>query len=106
LASKIVINTVIWNRVTTTAVVAVDAIDLAKAGICRIYPNPSEGVFNISSKSSEPISVEVYTPAGQLLYSDKFTGTYRMDLTANGSGLYLVYMRSADKIQVERLIVK
>jgi hypothetical protein len=53
-----------------------------------------------------PVTVEIYTMAGDRIVSDQFTGRYSVDLSANARGLYVIYMKSADQMQVEKLILK
>ena len=72
----------------------------------RIYPNPSTGVVNFISNTSLPVTLEIYNIAGNLVLSEMFTNNCRIDLSANDSGLYLVYLKSADKVQVEKLIIR
>jgi len=96
-----------WNKSAKATVAAtVTGLELTKASICRIFPNPSQGIFSISAESSGQVSVEVFTPAGHLVYSDSFTGNHMVDLTTYTRGLYIVYLRSENTLQVEKLIVK
>ena len=55
----------------------------------RIYPNPSEGLFNIDGQNIR--KVEVFNAFGQLLYAkDAENGLMMIDLTNRASGIYLI----------------
>jgi hypothetical protein len=71
-----------------------------------IYPNPTEGVVNITSEAASLVTVEVYTANGSVVMSDTFLKDYTLDLTGVAEGMYFIKLRSDDKIQVEKLIVK
>ncbi len=71
-----------------------------------IYPNPTEGVVNITSEATTLVTVEVYTANGSVVMSDTFLKDYTLDLSDVAEGMYFIKLRSDDKIQVEKLIVK
>jgi hypothetical protein len=61
----------------------------------KIYPNPSDGIFNIESSTIAETTVEVFDIAGQLVYQNKFANKFiKLDLTAYSNGLYLVKLRT------------
>lgn len=98
-----------WNkstRTTTPVTIVGVGLDENLADICKVYPNPSAGIVNVVSTSTLPVSVEIYNIAGGLVLSEMFTGSYRIDLTSNDGGLYLIYLKSNDKVQVQKLILE
>jgi hypothetical protein len=55
----------------------------------KIYPNPSEGIFNIEGQNIR--KVEVFNAFGQLVYSkDMENGLMMIDLTNRAAGIYLI----------------
>ena len=58
-------------------------------GVIIIFPNPSDGVFNIRNRTGERISkVEVFNAIGQKAYSST-DEIYTMNLSGKASGIYL-----------------
>ncbi|MEI6133029.1 MAG: T9SS type A sorting domain-containing protein [Bacillota bacterium] len=74
----------------------------------EIYPNPSDGVFNISNPKITSIDVEVYDLLGNSIYrvlkTDKNIG---IDLSRNAKGVYFVRIadQSGNKV-VKKLVIK
>ena len=63
----------------------------------RIYPNPSEGVFNIEGNNIR--KVEVFNALGQPVYSmETENGFLKLDLTNRASGIYLIRVITDDGI--------
>ncbi len=64
----------------------------------RIYPNPSEGVFNLEFTAlGEDIEVRIINMLGQVILEDElksFGGSYRkrLDMTTHRSGIYLLQL--------------
>ncbi|MFC2104042.1 C25 family cysteine peptidase [Bacteroidota bacterium] len=79
----------------------------------KIFPNPSNGLFNLefSSNISEIYQIEVYNLIGSKVYSDKIEGTtsinQQINISQKAKGIYFVTVKS-DKgsILTKRLIVK
>ncbi|MGB1295745.1 MAG: T9SS type A sorting domain-containing protein, partial [Flavobacteriales bacterium] len=63
-----------------------------EAGAVSIYPNPSNGLVNVSVvESIENYSVEVYTPNGQKVFTNNFSNeNAKLDLSAYADGIYYV----------------
>ncbi len=64
----------------------------------RIYPNPSDGVFNLEFTAlGEDIEVRIINMLGQVILEDElksFGGSYRkrLDMTTHRSGIYLLQL--------------
>jgi photosystem II stability/assembly factor-like uncharacterized protein len=57
----------------------------------KIYPNPSDGIFNIESSINAETQIEIYNIAGSLIYQNKYPNKFiPIDLTAYPNGLFLV----------------
>ncbi len=77
-----------------------------------IAPNPSNGIFDLSFSASKATnySVSIFSADGKLVYIEqmnRFSGSYKkqVDLSAFGSGLYLIRLAD-DKLQsVQHVIV-
>jgi hypothetical protein len=73
-----------------------------------IYPNPSEGIFNIKNPSSDKFSYQIYTINGKLVSSrHHITGaTIEVDLSDLAKGMYFVNVRTTEKTETHKLILK
>ncbi len=71
-----------------------------------IYPNPSEGIVNVSVEDNDAITVTVYDMLGQVVLTHIADGTTSVDLTANGTGMYLVKVSNDNGSIVERVVIK
>lgn len=78
----------------------------------KIYPNPSDGNFNVSFNIDEKMtgSLEVRNVLGQLVYQEKLTdfiGFYSkpISIAAFGKGMYMVTILKANKAIMKKVIV-
>ena len=71
-----------------------------------IYPNPSNGIFNLNLKGNEAQYVEVYDVAGNMVYKDQhINGSYSINLSSMVNGSYIVILKLNDKI-VRQMVIK
>jgi hypothetical protein len=73
-----------------------------------IYPNPSEGKLNIKNPSTDRFSYQIYTINGKLVESRyNITGsTTEVDLSHLAKGMYFIGVRSSDKSETHKLILR
>lgn len=90
----------------TVDVDIVISVENNKVDYFTLYPNPSTGIVNIRTKTSAIATLEVYNMTGKLIMSEDFTKDYRLDLTDVNSGLYFIYLKTEDGVQVEKLILQ
>ena len=86
----------------TTAV-----IELAPAGMIRVFPNPASDLVQIESRLNEPLEVSLFDPLGRLVYHGQQLGA--IDLSSLSGGLYqLVLRRAEDRVVVysEGLVIE
>lgn len=70
-----------------------------------VYPNPSKGIFIISSKEFAPENIEVYDLTGKLILSKRnsnFEAT--IDLTSASQGIYFVKITANGQNIVKRIV--
>jgi len=76
-------------------------------GSLIVYPNPSNGVFNIdlSSLNTENIQIDVYAANGQLINGNvNIAGNAaQLDLSTAAAGVYLVKVRTESGIHTARI---
>jgi hypothetical protein len=72
-----------------------------------IYPNPFSGIVNIQHNSEDDISVNIYDPAGKLVYKNLLNVTgpnQSINLETLSSGVYLVHLYSNQLTHFTKLI--
>ncbi len=74
---------------------------------CTLYPNPVENVvnFQIDNSSFKHVTINVYGPLGQKIYSSKFRSSkYKIDLSTWENGNYFVKISSNDYSETKKII--
>lgn len=72
-----------------------------------LYPNPNDGVFEVTMAKSGLTTVEVFNPLGQLVQSSSFNGTTtKLDLSSQAAGIYTVRVGNNGSYNVQRVAVK
>lgn len=70
-----------------------------------VVPNPSTGVFTVSS--AEPLQAEALSLQGQVLVpSFAVKGRKEIDLTGYGRGVYLLRLRTDQGVEVRKVVVE
>lgn len=74
-----------------------------------IYPNPSEGIFNIDFREYDEskFDITIYNALGQLIHKASVTpqNTNQIDLTSFGAGSYFITLQNANET-INKIIVK
>lgn len=71
-----------------------------------VSPNPSDGIFSISNAGRNEISTEVFDLTGKLLFSKNSSDdVITLDLTDQGSGVYVAVITAGRYRSTQRLIV-
>ena len=71
-----------------------------------IYPNPSNGVVTISNEKGTENTIAVYNMLGKEVYTSSASSDLTVDLSANGTGVYLVKVSNETGSMVERVVIK
>ncbi|MBE2289001.1 MAG: T9SS type A sorting domain-containing protein [Chitinophagaceae bacterium] len=78
--------------------------DVDKGVEAKLFPNPTTGVFSVQV----PVGISlltIYNIGGVAVLSQTITtGTAEVDLSGFPSGIYLVYVRSGDKLYVNKVM--
>lgn len=72
----------------------------------NIYPNPSEGIVTISNDLSVENTITVMDLTGKVVATKVASSATTVDLTAVGTGVYLVEVSNANGKKVERVVIK
>jgi PKD repeat protein len=85
--------------------------DVATDQIMTIYPNPSNGIFNVvvNLPTSERTTLAVYDVMGSkvadIASETLQNGTYTVDLTGKAAGVYFVKMNVQGKMFTQRIVL-
>ncbi len=81
-------------------------VDEATLEGISIFPNPSEGIVNVSVEKNEAVTITVYDMLGQEVMTKIADGTTAIDLSAKGTGMYMVKVSNNNGSVVERVVIK
>lgn len=83
--------------------------DLKNESSINIYPNPSNGSFNIKTKGFGFYNYSVVDMSGRLILTGQFDDNYESRETSfqmdNNSGVYFIKIWNKNKIKVQKIIV-
>lgn len=71
-----------------------------------VYPNPSKGMITISNDNNTTNTIAIYNVLGKEVFTSTANKSTSVDLSANGSGVYLVKVSNANGSTVERVVIK
>ncbi len=86
--------------------------DLSDGSLIKVYPNPSEGVFNVSGTFGEviPLELEVYNALGQQVYAKSVQAgdliEESLDLRALPNAYYYLAIKSNGRLLLTRKLLK
>ncbi|UHO39372.1 T9SS type A sorting domain-containing protein [Chryseobacterium capnotolerans] len=73
----------------------------------EIYPNPSNGKFNVLMKKNTTSEVHIFDIAGRLVHSQSgITNDTRIDLTSFAKGNYIMVFNAGGKKVAKKVIIK
>jgi hypothetical protein len=80
----------------------------------KAYPNPTTGMVNIELRNLQntPGEIRIMDALGKLVYentlskNDQFLNTLSVDLSDYPKGLYMITLRSGDKIGLSKILLK
>ncbi|MFD2562808.1 T9SS type A sorting domain-containing protein [Aquimarina rubra] len=79
------------NSLSEEIALGVDENELAESTF--LYPNPSQGIFNVENKSGSQLTYEVYNMVGQQIKKGEVASeNSTIDLSANVNGIYFISM--------------
>src|SRR5581483_5439707 len=89
------------RKITKPEIASVNEIDESQNAV-SIYPNPSNGIFNLSIRKYQlgiENTIEIYNTLGERIYSTKFStlnSQLSIDISNRPSGLYLYRVLSKE----------
>ncbi len=79
-------------------------IDADEDVAIRIYPNPSNGIFNISGADAS-YQVIVTNAQGQIVYNQKLSSD-RLDLTNQPTGVYFIKLIGNNQTVTQKIVIR
>lgn len=70
-----------------------------------IYPNPSNGLFNITGVNSAT-RVLITNSHGQVVYSGEINEALKLDLTDQPTGVYFIELTTDEQTKTEKVVIK
>ncbi len=72
----------------------------------RIYPNPSNGIFNIELETNDLVNLSVMDLSGKIIRAEQYSGSiYTLDLSAFEKGIYLLRLETTEGWAISRVIL-
>jgi len=80
--------------------------DLIEDNTFSILPNPAKDFITIQSElvTSEPVKVDIYTVNGQNVISSEVLSGNTLDISQLNSGLYLLNIKTKNKLVIKKLV--
>lgn len=79
--------------------------ELATLQGVSLYPNPSNGLINITVPGTERYTVEVFNVLGEKVVTTAINGNSMLDLSGYTAGVYMVRVSSNDATMTKRFIL-
>ncbi|PWB28226.1 endonuclease [Flavobacterium sp. HTF] len=93
------------NLASKTAITAKEETVSASDEIV-IYPNPSDGNFNIAFDNSDlPYSVEIISFSGQIVFEKQNTTSAEVSVQNLSSGIYIIKITKGEKTTFKKIII-
>ncbi|MDX2069122.1 MAG: T9SS type A sorting domain-containing protein [Haliscomenobacter sp.] len=97
------------NGCTATREIEVNAPAVSIFSSEVVYPNPSQGMFNVKIQLSKPaaLSMSVYSAEGKLVLSKKASGADHYNFTdqLTSNGLYYIVLQSGTAVTTHKLLI-
>jgi len=94
------------TRVATATNLSVNDTKLDKDDF-QIYPNPSNGRFNILMKNNTPVTIQVFDVSGRLVHTQNDVNNQtKIDLASFAKGNYVVVMERGSQKVTKKIIIK
>ena len=72
-----------------------------------IYPNPSDGIFNVSiTNLDQDIDYVIVNAKGQTVLKARLLETQQIDLSAEPKGVYFIKFMNDNILRIEKVVIK
>lgn len=91
-------------KATVVVTIEESGVDKNYASFTKVYPNPSNGVFNVLTEGYTDVNIVVYNIAGKEVVNDVFNEKYSFKLTE--TGVYFVHLNNGNEVETVKIIVR
>jgi hypothetical protein len=81
-------------------------LNAAEAIAFSIFPNPSNGNFNISIANVDACEISVMNVRGQQVYSSQVSGSTMLDLSGQAKGVYFIRLSNTNSTSIEKIVIE
>ena len=79
--------------------------------IMGLYPNPSNGIFNLSVDTSDDATITLHDIRGRRVHSHVYSNnsdvfTTKLDFSTMASGVYMLHVKSGTKQAVKKVVIQ
>ncbi len=104
----------LWYYTTSTAMVRLNfdptltppaSVNEENAIKFNVYPNPNNGIFNISTSSTANQEIEIQNVLGQTVYSRLINGNTQIDISNYEKGIYSISLTNENGVSSTKKII-
>ena len=82
------------------------ALRVSESFILDIYPNPSEGIFNLDLNGTSFVEIRILNSIGQEIKEFTTSKNTLIDLSNNAKGIYSILIKSGDDILTKKIVLQ
>jgi alpha-tubulin suppressor-like RCC1 family protein len=81
--------------------------EIAEEGTLSVYPNPSNGIFNVES-TEKILAVEIYNVLGAKVYHQQIANAsnLQIDLSSHAKGVYFIKVQSEKEVLTQKIVIE
>lgn len=80
--------------------------DLDNKSVIKIFPNPSNGIFEIKMEDSKQGKISIFDMMGNLVFGENLSLVQTINLSGSPKGIYFVWIQVEDKAMVQKIILQ
>ena len=95
----------LWIKLINTT--TTNTTDLTSTNTVRIYPNPAQDAFDVTTSTTDVEAFEVFNVLGQKVFEQRGinVGTTHVDASNWEKGVYTIRLLSDGKVTEEKLVI-
>ena len=97
-------NNMFVDDINITSIVSVNELNIDN--YISVYPNPSNGTFNVQMSKFENVQMKIYTVYGECIYQHISTSAHQqIDLSSQPGGMYFVEVKTPAGSAVKKVMI-
>ena len=99
-------NIIYLDNINVSSSAATSVQNILESSDVKLFPNPSNGVFNLQTTQLENMTLQIYNAYGQCIRQQMSkSGNQQIDLSAEANGIYLLKIK-CDQVEKTIKLVK